>query len=281
MKFKIWPIIALAVVSFTCSGGGGSFNTQPIQLLYDFGNESVCNAPVEQQCFSSPEEYGIYMAAQAEGSILKTVQIEPRMEKEIGEEFHRTSGFTFVEDRRTEKLREMLKKMKPHVMRKDVNYQVYLIKNDEINAWTVPGGGIYFTTGIYDFAKSEHELANILGHEIGHNECKHTHKVLQRLALAKMPFQMFGFDADAEFFVGLYSTAVVAFGQHQEMEADRNGFHLSAQIGYDPKIGLDFWKRLAKNENRNILESLFRSHPYSAARYQCGNDYIDQHKISK
>lgn len=280
MRKIILLLSTITLIFVTCSSDFPGSTLKP-QILYDFGTDDVCNAPVEKLCFSSSEDYAIYMAAQAELAILNTVAIDNKLENDIGNEFHASSGFSFIENSQLTKLQGMLAKMKPYISRKEVNYRVYLIKSNDINALTLPGGRIYFTTGMMDFIASDHEMAIILGHEIGHNECKHTHKHLQRLALAQLPMQLFGLDMDASFFVELYNAAVVAFGQHQELEADRHGFQLAAKIGYDPKIGLNIWKRLSAYESPNLIDKLFSSHPYSQSRYSCGVEYIDKHKVKK
>ena len=43
-----------------------------------------------------------------------------------------------------------------------------------VNAFAVPGGGIYITRGIMPFLDNEAELAGVLGHEIGHVTARHS-----------------------------------------------------------------------------------------------------------
>jgi predicted Zn-dependent protease len=241
------------------------FNFDNPSFMFDF----------DEQCFTSEEDYAIYLAAETEKQTLDFLfPISVETEKEIGKEFHNSVNYVYINDKRTKKLRAMLAKMQPYVSRKEITYQIYLIEDNAINAWTVPGGNIYFTTGILNFTESDDEIANILGHEIGHNEKKHTHRHIQRQA----PLNMF-FGNDLDWAVNLLSAAIISFNQHQELEADRTGMILSSKAGYNPEKGLEFWKRMATNERENLLEKLFRSHPYSGSRYDCGHDYLKGNKI--
>jgi predicted Zn-dependent protease len=256
-------------------------------LIYDFPNKVECSSDFSEQCFSSPEEYAVYAAAKVEEGARSGVKIDVKTENEVGDKFHKEQGFTFIEDSSTVRLRNILKKMLPHVNRTELKYQVYLVSDSEINAWTVPGGNIYFTTGILKFVQSDDEIANILGHEIGHNECRHTLKMLQRLAIAQMPQQalkdFFGIDVpvNVETLVGLMSVGTIVFGQHEELESDRTGMQLSSLAGYNPEKGLDFWKRMSAKEKENKFEKMFRSHPYSSARYDCGKTFLKNKKKKK
>lgn len=52
-------------------------------------------------------------------------------------------------------------------------YSFMLVRSDEVNAFAVPGGFVFVTTGMLKFVKNEDELAAILGHEMGHMELRH------------------------------------------------------------------------------------------------------------
>jgi len=70
-------------------------------------------------------------------------------------------------------------------------YSFMLIRSDEVNAFAVPGGFVFITTGMLKFLKNEDELAAILGHEMGHMELRHgmssvgKENVLKLFSLAK------------------------------------------------------------------------------------------------
>ena len=70
-------------------------------------------------------------------------------------------------------------------------YSFVLVRSDEVNAFAVPGGFVFVTTGMLKFLRNEDELAAILGHEMGHMELRHgmssvgKENVLKLFSLAK------------------------------------------------------------------------------------------------
>jgi hypothetical protein len=226
----------------------------------------------DESCFTSPEEYAIYMASSTEKAALDMFfPIDLETEKGVGESFHEQQDYDYIEDTRTEKLRRMLKKLvRKAERRNELKYNVYLIEDDVVNAWTVPGGNIYVTTGILDFIENDDELANVLGHEIGHNERKHTSRHIQR----QVPAMWFG--DQVAVILDVLGQLTISFNQYQELEADQIGIDLAKAAGYNPLRGLSFWERMAENENPNFMDKVFRSHPYSQNRYECGKSYIEK-----
>ena len=53
------------------------------------------------------------------------------------------------------------------------DYRFFVIEDDQLNAFSVPGGSIYVYTGLIERAKSTDELAGVLGHEITHAKGHH------------------------------------------------------------------------------------------------------------
>jgi len=52
-----------------------------------------------------------------------------------------------------------------------------VIKEETANAFSIPGGFIYVTSGIFELKPTEGELAFLLGHEIAHIEKRHIFKM--------------------------------------------------------------------------------------------------------
>lgn len=262
-------IIALLVLNVFCSSNGQS-DVQKNQK-YEFPHTTVINS-MDEQCFNSPEDYLIFAGKEAEEQLMNVfMPISSVQEKDVGHQIHQQFDFEYINDTRTDKLRQILKAMKPFLDRTALSYEVFLVKNDNvINGWTIPGGRIYITTGLLNFVKNDHELANVIGHEIGHNENRHTVKIVQRNA----PRSIFGPELGS-LFMDIYSQATVSYGQPDELEADFSGFYLAFKAGYDPEVGLEFWKRMAQNESTALFEKFFNSHPYSEIRYNCGKHHLE------
>src|SRR4029077_2074662 len=53
------------------------------------------------------------------------------------------------------------------------NWEVVVFKDDTANAFALPGGKIGVHTGILPVAKTDAQLAAVLGHEVGHVIARH------------------------------------------------------------------------------------------------------------
>ncbi|MBS1904523.1 MAG: M48 family metalloprotease [Bacteroidetes bacterium] len=63
----------------------------------------------------------------------------------------------------------------PNIKNRDFQYKVTIIHDDKtINAFSIPGGGIYVYTGLMKFIDNEATLAGILAHEITHADHRHS-----------------------------------------------------------------------------------------------------------
>jgi len=64
--------------------------------------------------------------------------------------------------------------------RPELTYTCRVVNSRDINAYSFPGGAVYVTTGMLDYAQDESELASVLAHEVGHIAGRH---IMNRLAL--------------------------------------------------------------------------------------------------
>ena len=67
-----------------------------------------------------------------------------------------------------------------------------VIERRDANAFALPGGYVYVTSGLLRSARSEHELAGVLAHEVTHVTFRHGTNQASKAALAQMPLQMLG-----------------------------------------------------------------------------------------
>ena len=139
-------------------------------------------------------------------------------------------------------------------------YIFVTLETDEVNAFAVPGGFVFVTTGMLKFLNDEDELAAILGHEMGHMELRHgmravgTEKVLRLFSMLKE----LGGDgrqggqsllADQvkalvdEVFEKMFTSVRNGYGIETESQADWRSLQLSASLGYDTRALYDVLER--------------------------------------
>ena len=136
-------------------------------------------------------------------------------------------------------------------------YMFLTVQSDEINAFAVPGGFVFVTTGMLKFLKDEDELAAILGHEMGHMELRHGMKsvgkesVLKLFSLMKeVATSTAGDGASAaarqqltaladELFGKLTTSIRNGYGIEFESQADWRAVQFAKTLGYDTKALYD------------------------------------------
>ena len=137
----------------------------------------------------------------------------------------------------------------------DYKWEFNLIKDDQVNAWAMPGGKIAFYTGILPIAQDEAGVAAIMAHEVAHALADHG---AQRMSAAQL--QQLGAVAGSIALSGksqetqqIFNTAyglgttvgvMLPFSRSHETEADRIGLTLMAIAGYDPMEAADLWRRM-------------------------------------
>lgn len=163
-----------------------------------------------------------------------------------------------------------------HSPRQDVRYRFHVVAMDEPNAFALPGGHIYVSRGLLALLNDESELANVLGHEIGHVAARHA---AQRDALVKVmtvlnTVGMIGAAAGGARTNGnggpIGNPGLHGFSRAQESEADEIGQNLAVATGIDPAgmarllRSLDADERLRRGFSRET--GYFDTHPAARER---------------
>jgi len=168
--------------------------------------------------------------------------------------------------------------------RTDIEYHVRVVVSEEINAFAVPGGYLYVNLGLMRAAKSESELAGVMGHEIGHVVGRHGAKhMTQQLGLAAMVGVIAGDDPGltAEIVGGLVAVGgqglLLKYGRDDELEADALGIQNLYDAGIDPSGLVTFFDELLNKEgggDPGIMQML-STHPPTKQRIQRGKEQVD------
>jgi len=181
--------------------------------------------------------------------------------------------------------REILENMKPFLVENQYPYQLHVIEGDYFNAFTIPGGNIYVTTGMLDMVQSKDELAFIIGHELGHNENDHTRESARTIRYGEKLEKEWGLIGS------LLGLATNFFdrtcGKSDELECDIASFYLLHKAGYDPEKALEGISLLktvstpkAQDPLTQLMWIILGSHPWSEDRYDIAFSYVKQAKVN-
>ncbi len=160
-------------------------------------------------------------------------------------------------------------------------WEIMIGRDREINAFALPGGYLGVYLGLIGLVSNSDELASVLAHELSHVTQRHISRlmtqqsraapmmlaamVLGALVLGKSP------DAGNALIVGGQAVAVqtqLNFSRDMEREADRVGFGVMTQAGFDPKAFVTMFEKLqqASRLNDNGSFPYLRSHPLTTER---------------
>jgi len=166
-------------------------------------------------------------------------------------------------------------------------YTFFMVKDDDINAFALPGGYIAVNTGLVTITRSESELAGVMAHEIGHitqnhlvrafEESKKAGPMMALVLLGALAAGAGAHSGDALPAVlmggqGLIMQKQINFTRADETEADRTGIQTLANAGYDPNAMASFFERMSdamragQGESIYSLPELLQSHPVTANR---------------
>lgn len=157
--------------------------------------------------------------------------------------------------------------------RPDLQWHFGVIESGDVNAFSMPGGYIFVTKGLYLLLQNEAQLAGVLAHEIGHVVKKHHYRVIQQAKAVefgtKLLSREIGQDNDlVQRLIGS-GAEVVARGldKNAEYEADRMGVVLSARAGYDQYALAEVLQKMGHySKEDDSVKLLFKTHPHPDER---------------
>ena len=125
-------------------------------------------------------------------------------------------------------------------------YRFFIIQSTDANAYAIPGGYVFVTTGLLVLADNEQEVAGVLSHEIAHVQRRHVAQMIERsktinlASLAAMLAGLFagggrGGEAIAMTSMAAAESLMLKYTREMETEADQVSLPYLIKAGYDPK----------------------------------------------
>lgn len=143
-----------------------------------------------------------------------------------------------------------------------------------INAFALPGGKVGVYTGLLALAKSDDELAIVMGHEIGHVTARHGAKRMTQGMIAAglglaLELGTQGKKSHDAALVGYGLAAggtMLMFSRDDESDADYIGIRYAAKAGYNPMAAITFWQKMDKESKGGKLPEFLSTHPANETR---------------
>ena len=151
-----------------------------------------------------------------------------------------------------------------------------------VNAWAMAGGKMALYTGLVEQIKpTDDELAQVLGHEIGHALAKHSAEQMSVAMASQIGVMAVGVATKSDGLALTGAALAAAFAVQMpnsrtaESEADRIGIELAAKAGYDPHAAVTLWQKMSKVGGSRPPEFL-STHPSPEHREQKLGSLIPQ-----
>ena len=216
----------------------------------------------------------------------KTVEKEIKIGRKTAEQVEKQ--YPRVHDPSAEaRLAVIGRRLTPYLQR-ELEYNVKIIEMKEPNAFSLPGGFTYISTGMLEFLKSEDETAAILAHEFVHADRAHgivqaaRNNRLNILTIAGMIAATQGGGMAAAMLSSAIQTAVMgAYSIELEKEADARGIDVMHKAGYNPAAMLTTMERLQVERMKRAYADpgIFRTHPEVEERVRAALKYMKDNGI--
>ncbi|GIX21558.1 MAG: putative beta-barrel assembly-enhancing protease [Gammaproteobacteria bacterium] len=189
--------------------------------------------------------------------------LSPAQERELGAAFLRDvyrAGLVLEDAEVSAYIQHLGDELSNALARKPYPFTFFIVRDDAINAFAVPGGYIGVNSGLILASNNESELAAVLAHEIAHVAQRHIARAIAEAAsgstaalgaiLAGMLIAMAGgSNADAGAALAYAGAAAQAQAQinytrSNEIEADRIGLEILHRAGFDPNGMASFFRTM-------------------------------------
>jgi beta-barrel assembly-enhancing protease len=160
-------------------------------------------------------------------------------------------------------------------------YEFFVLRDPSVNAFAMPGGFVGVHTGLIAAAQSESEIASVLAHEIVHVTQHHIARManqqsqISAVSTAAFVLALLAARSSPDIAQAAISSAAAGSIQLQlnysrdfEREADRLGFQLMRDAGFDVHAVAAFFERLQKSVrlHETNFPAYLRTHPVTVER---------------
>ncbi|WP_162175147.1 M48 family metalloprotease [Fodinicurvata fenggangensis] len=172
--------------------------------------------------------------------------------------------------------------------------EIFLIEDDTLNAFVVPGGRMFLNTGLILRTEDPTQLMGVIAHETGHIAAGHTFSrgdQMENAMLKAIAGALLGLGAGlatgdsgaaaAGSIIGqdMAMRGLLSFTRGQENSADQSAIRYMRSAGYSPKGLLDFMEIMQDQEAllSSSQEPYMRTHPLTRNRVRALEHAVEAH----
>lgn len=159
---------------------------------------------------------------------------------------------------------------------RNFSWEFNLVKDNQVNAFCMPGGKIVVYEGLMNQVSSDDELAVVIGHEVAHAVAKHSNERMSQQLVAQYGAKILGEALSGKsaaiqkagnivYGLGAQYGVMLPFSRKHETEADYMGLILMTMAGYNPNVAVTFWQKMSAGGSGSVPE-IMSTHPSDATR---------------
>lgn len=161
-------------------------------------------------------------------------------------------------------------------------WHFYVVQDSQINAFNIPGGRVYVTTGLIAAAEDVAAFSSVMSHEIAHGVSRHaTEQLTRSYGLSVVASLLLGNEPALyeQILANLIGSGTLArYSREAEREADSLGLRYMYRAGYDPAGMVRMFETLLRSRTSqpNRVQQFFATHPPTEDRIRSVRNQLQQ-----
>lgn len=159
-----------------------------------------------------------------------------------------------------------------------MDWKVTVFDEPAVNAFALPGGYIGVYNGLLEVAENQHQLAAVIGHEIGHVIAEHSNERISSNMMVGLGLQLGGMLANtqlesdeagllmAALGVGAQVGILLPYSRTHESESDELGLRYMADAGFKLEEAPELWRNMQAASGGGAPPELLSTHPSPETR---------------
>jgi predicted Zn-dependent protease len=157
------------------------------------------------------------------------------------------------------------------------DWEVVVFDSEQVNAFALPGKKIGVYTGLLGIAENQHQVAAVIGHEVGHVLAQHGNERMSQSTLIGISQEAVNIALQSNnvtqsgaimsaLGLGVQVGVALPFSRAHESEADVIGLDLMSKAGFDPRQSVNLWQNMNRASGGNRPLEILSTHPAPETR---------------